>query len=56
METKYAVIELEMLAMSWTIMKCRLFLAGMEHFYVITDRNPLIWILNTCGLNEIENP
>ena len=55
-ETRYAVIELEMLAVSWAITKCRLFLAGLQHFHIITDHNPLISILNTHCLDEIENP
>ena len=45
----YAVIELEM----WYIM---LFLAGLQHFVVVTDHNPLLSILNTRRQNEIENP
>ena len=53
---RYAVIKLEMLAVTWTIMKCCLFLAGLQHFNVITDHNPLISILNTHHLDEIENP
>ena len=55
-ETRYAVIELEMLAVSWAIAKCRLFLAGLQHFHIVTDHNPLISILNTRRLDEIENP
>ena len=55
-ETRYAVIELEMLAVSWAVAKCRLFLTGLQHFHVITDHNPLLSILNTRRLDEIENP
>ena len=33
-----------------------LFLAGLQHFHVITDHNPLIPILNNHRLDEIENP
>ena len=55
-ETRYAVIELEMLAVCWAIKKCRVFLAGFQHFDVATDHNPLIPILNTCRLDEVENP
>ena len=50
-ETQYAVIELEMLAVCWAIMKCRVFLADLQHFNVATDHNPLIPILNTRRLN-----
>ena len=55
-EARYAVIELEMLAVAWAIMKCRIFLAGLPHFNIITNHNPLISILNTHRLDEIENP
>ena len=51
-----AVIELECLAVTWAIKKCNIFLAGIDHFTVIMDHNPLIPILNTHRLDEIENP
>ena len=50
------MIELELLAVCWAITKCRVFLAGLQHFYVTTDHNPLIPILNTRHLDEVENP
>ena len=55
-ECCYAIIELEMLAVCWAILKCHTFLAGLQHFQVITDHNPLIPILNNHRLDEIENP
>ena len=55
-ESRYAIIELEMLAVAWTVMKCKTFLAGLQHFKVITDHNLLIPILNGHRLDEIENP
>ena len=55
-ETRYAVIELELLAVSWAIIKCNIFLAGLRHFTVMTDHHPLIPILNSHRLDEIENP
>ena len=55
-ESRYAVIELELLAVSWAIAKCKLFLAGLPHFTVLTDHHPLIPILNNHWLDEIENP
>ena len=39
-ESHYAVIELEMLAVSWAIFKCRLLLAGLPHFHVVADHPP----------------
>ena len=54
-ESRYAVVELELLAVLWAINKCHIFLAGM-HFTVVTNHHPLIPILNTHRLDEIENP
>ena len=55
-ESRYVVIELECLAVAWAIKKRNIFLAGIDHFTVVTDHNPLIPILNTHRLDEIENP
>ena len=55
-ESRYAIIELELLAVAWAITKCHLFLAGLPHFKVITDHHPLVPILNNHRLDEIENP
>ena len=33
-----------------------MFLAGLQHFSVVTNHNPLIPILNSRRLDEIENP
>ena len=42
--------------MCCAVMKCILFLVGLQHFSVITDHNPLIPIISNCHLDEIENP
>ena len=55
-ESQYATIELELLGVSWAVTKCKLFLAGLQHFYVCTDHNPLVPILNNRRLDEVENP
>ena len=55
-ESRYAIIKLEMLAVCWAVHKCNLFLAGLQHFTVVTDHNPLISIMNSHRLDEIENP
>ena len=55
-ESRYAVIELEMLGVAWSIHKCKYFLSGLSHFEIITDHNPFIPILNSHRLDEIENP
>ena len=38
--SQYAIIELEMLVVCWAIQRCHLFLAGLQHFQVVTDHNP----------------
>ena len=54
-ETRYAVIELECLAVVWAVKKCHIFLSGLDHFTIITDHNPLVPILNT-GLTTSKIP
>ena len=55
-ESRYATIELELLAVAWAVLKCRIYLAGLQHFQVFTDHHPLIPIPNSHRLEEIENP
>ena len=55
-ESRYAVIELECLAIAWAVKKCHIFLSGSDHFTVVTDHNPLVPVLNSHRLDEIENP
>ena len=51
-ESAYAVTELELLAVTWAIWKCRIFLMELQYFDVIIDHNPLIsiltWIITDC--------
>ena len=54
-EARYAMIELECLAVVWAIHKCHTFLAGTE-FTVVTDHKPLVPIFNRYTLDQIENP
>ena len=54
-ETRYAVIELECLAVAWAVRKCHLFLAGTS-FELVTDHRPLVPIINDYSLDKIENP
>ena len=53
-ETRYAVIELEILGVVWAVRKCHLFLAGAP-FAVVTNHRPLVPILNSYSLDQIEN-
>ena len=55
-ESRYAVIELELLAVVWALKKCRYFLLGLPKFDIITDHNPLVPILNEHTLDSVENP
>ena len=40
-ETRYAVTELETLAIYWAIKKCKYFLYGIDKFEILTDHQPL---------------
>ena len=55
-ESRYAMIELELLAVVWAMQKCKLYLLGISKFNLIVDHRPLVPILNSKGLDEIENP
>jgi hypothetical protein len=55
-ESRYAMVELELLAVVWAMDKCRLYLLGLPHFDLIVDHRPLIPIINSKGLDEIDNP
>lgn len=55
-ETRYATIELEMLATVWAMHKCGYYLKGLQMFDHVTDHRPLIPILNNYTLDAVENP
>ena len=56
-ETRYAMIELEMLAIAWACQKCRIFVEGLPRcqFEVWTDHAPLVPILEKQALPDITN-
>ena len=54
-ETRYAMVELEALAIHYGIKQCHLYLSGMKHFDVVTDHQPLKTIFNKKDLHEIDN-
>ncbi|XP_043223982.1 uncharacterized protein K02A2.6-like [Amphibalanus amphitrite] len=54
-ETRYAMVELELLAIVWALKKCHIFLRGLPHFEVLVDHRPLLPILNDFTLDTIEN-
>jgi len=45
-----------MAACVWACHKCKTYLAGLPHFDIVVDHRPLVPVLNSKGLNEIENP
>ena len=55
-ETRYANIKLELLAVVWAMMKCKFYLAGLQHFGLVTDHRPLVPILSSYSLDAINNP
>ena len=56
-ETRYAMVELECLAIAWACEKCRMFVDGLprSQFQVWTDHAPLVPILNRQALPDIAN-
>ena len=53
-ETRYATIELELLACLWGVQKCRHFLLGHPKFAIVTDHKPLVG-LDAKPLHDIAN-
>ena len=53
-ETRYAMVELELLAIAWACKKAAPFVEGID-FKIFTDHKPLIPILNDYALSDIEN-
>ena len=53
-ETRYAVIELEAMAIQWAILKCKNYLLGTK-FVVLTDHKPLEGVMNGRDLDSIMN-
>ena len=54
-ETRYAMIELELLAVVWAAQKCKPYLSG-KSFELVIDHRPLVPILDSYTLDQIENP
>ena len=56
-ETRYAMCELEMLAIAWACQKCAMFVEGLprSRFEIWTDHQPLVPILDKQSLPDITN-
>lgn len=54
-ESRYAVCELEALAIQWAVLRCRIYLLGIQ-FTIITDHKPLIGIFKRSNLDAVDNP
>lgn len=55
-ETRYATINLELLAVVWAMSNCRFYFICLQHFELVTYHRPLVLILNYYPLDVIENP
>ena len=55
-EARYAMVELELLAATWAVAKCRYYLLGLQHFELWVDHQPLKSILDRQSLDCVENP
>ena len=54
-ETRYAVCELEMLAICWSLLKCRHWILGFDGLVVVTDHSALVGVFDK-DISEIINP
>ncbi len=54
-ESRYAMVELELLGVVWAMRKCHNYLFGLRHFDLIVDHLPLVSILDKQTLDCIDN-
>ena len=55
-EQKYHPIEEELLAVTWALQKTSYYTLGCEHLLVLVDHKPLLGLLQSRNLGDIENP
>jgi hypothetical protein len=55
-ESRYAPVEGEALAVTYSLEKCRMFTLGCSDLTVVTDHKPLVKILGDASLDSIKNP
>ena len=54
-ESRYAMVELELLAATWAMKKCRIHLLGLDHFELVVDHKALVTILDKHRLDDVDN-
>ena len=55
-ESRYHPIECELLAVAWALEKTRYYTMGCEKLLILVDHKPLLGLLTTQNLGDIENP
>ena len=55
-ESRYSTGDKELLAGVWAVRKCKNYLLGLPHFELVMDHKPLIPILNSQTLDQVDNP
>ena len=55
-DSRYAIVQLELLAVAWAMDKCKTCLMGLPDFKLQVDHRPLLSILDKKTLDEIHNP
>ncbi len=54
-ESRYAMVELELLAVQWAMKKCHNYLFGLPRFELVVDHQPLVSILDKQTLDCVQN-
>ena len=49
------MLELELLAATWSMKKYRIHLLGLEHFELVVDHKDLVTILDKHSLDDVDN-
>ena len=55
-ESRYAMVELELLGAVWAASKTRIYTLGRRDVSLITDHQPLVSIINSRLMDQIPNP
>ena len=54
-DSRYAMVELELLAATWAMKKCRIHLLGLELFELVVDHKALVTLLDKHRLDDVDN-